>query len=153
MRRQLITTTFGAVLLLGAACSDDPPGTGTESGLSSEDQTACEGYSEVISNWGQKYGQEVGAVGAAAADGDEERREEAVTTIRDLFLVSAEDLLIEAKTAKDEDLTASLQQASQGLSDIAEQIKTYEDVESAPELMDKGDFAAGGESVSQFCAS
>lgn len=151
MRRHITTAALGAFLLLGSACGNDPPG--TEAALSDEDQAACEGYNEVINNWGQKYGEEVGAVGAAVADGDEKRQKEAVTAVRDLFLVSAEDLLVEAKTAADEELAANLQQAADGLSQIADQIKTYEDVESAPELMDTGDFAAGGEQVSAFCAS
>lgn len=151
MRRQITITALGAVLLLGSACGGDPPG--TESALSSEDQAACEGYNEVINNWGQKYGEEVGAVGAAVADGDDKRKKEAVTAVRDLFLVSAEDLRVESKTAADEDLSANLQQAADGLLAIAEQINTYKDVESAPELMDDGDFAAGGEQVSAFCAS
>lgn len=152
MRRQFTITALGAVLLLGSACGSDPPG--TEPALSTEDQTACEGYNEVINNWGQKYGEEVGAVGAAAADGDDKVKEDAVTAVRDLFLVSAEDLLVEAKTAADEDLSASLQQASNGLFAIADQIETYEDVQAAPELMDEqdGDFAVGGEAVSEFCA-
>lgn len=155
MRRHITTAAVGAVLLLASACGGDPPG--TESALSDADQAACEGYHEIINNWGQKYGEEVGAVGAAVAEGDkdsnQEREEEAVTTVRDLFLVSAEDLLIEAKTAADEELAASLQQAAEGMSAIAEQIETYDDVEKAPELMDSGDFAAGGEQVSAFCAS
>lgn len=156
MRRQITTATaLGAVLLIGSACGGEPPG--TEAGLSDADQAACEGYNEVINNWGQKYGEEVGAVGAAMAEGDKdsnkEREQEAVTAVRDLFLVSAEDLLIEAKTAEDEELAANLQKAAEGLSAIAEQIETYEDVEKAPELMDTGDFAAGGEQVSTFCAS
>lgn len=150
MRRQFIITALGALLLLGSACGSDPPG--TESALSSEDQAACEGYNEVLNNWGHKYGEEVGAVGTAVADGDKKRKQEAVTAVRDLFLVSAEDLRVEAKTAADDELSANLQQAADGLLQIAEQIETYDDVEDAPELMDAGDFATGGAAVSEFCA-
>jgi hypothetical protein len=153
MHRHLATSALaaglGAVLLVGSGCgSDSDPG----SSLEPDAQAACAEYSQIVNDWSRDYGAEVGAVGEAQAGGDEDRQEEAVETVRGLFQNAANDLRAQAGTVSDEELAGGLTEAADGLTEIAEQIETYDDVEAAPDLMAEGQFAAGGEKVNQICA-
>lgn len=161
MRRRLARTAvpalLGAVLLLGAACSgDDPdPAPDQEQELSPDVVAACDEFNRVINEWSQQYGAELGEVGEAEAEGDDEgeaREEEAVESVRELFQTSADDLRAQAGATSDAELAEGLTQAADGLVEIAEQIETFEDVEAAPDLMSTGELAEGGERVNEICA-
>jgi hypothetical protein len=146
--RRFATTAVGFVLLLGAAAcgsdQDDAP--------AADVVAACNEYNNLVNQWAIDYGAEIGAVEEAAAAGDEARRETAVPVVRDLFVTTADSLREQAGSTSDEELAEAMNEAADGLAEIADQIETYEDVSNAPELMSTGQFAEGGERVSSLCA-
>jgi hypothetical protein len=149
MYRQLTTLVLGAVALLAvAACSepetaDPPPADVVE---------ACNQYNNLVNQWSTDYGEEIGAVEAAAAAGDEARRETSVPVVRELFVTIANGLRDQAGSTSDTELADAMNQAADGLQEIADRIETYEDVQSAPEMMSTGTFAEGGQRVNTICA-
>lgn len=150
MRRTLIAgLAAGPLLLAGAAAcgggSDDAP-------PDPDVVAACDEYHRLVNQWGVDYGAEVGAVAQAAAAGDEEREETAVAVVRELFQTTADGLREQSGSSSDEELSEALGEAADGLTDIAGQIETYDDVAAAPELMAEGQFAEGGARVSTICA-
>jgi hypothetical protein len=151
MRRTLIAgLAAGPLLLAGAAAcggdSDDSP-------PAPDVVAACDEYQRLVNQWGVDYGAEVGAVAQAGAAGDEEREETAVAVVRELFQTTADGLREQSGSTSDEELSEALGEAADGLTDIAGQIETYDDVQAAPELMSEGQFAEGGERVSSLCAN
>ncbi|QSB16074.1 hypothetical protein JQS43_07145 [Natronosporangium hydrolyticum] len=145
MRRPLLAVA-GAVILLASACGSDP------GSLSSDDESACQEYYQVINAWSKDYGAEMGAVGQAVAAGDEDRQETAVAVVRELFADMAGDLREQSDGTDDQELAEALGEAADGLDEIAGQIETYDDVTAAPELMSNGQFAEAGQRVSDRCA-
>jgi hypothetical protein len=149
MRRHLNTIILaGAALLAVAACSEPetsepPPADVVE---------ACNQYNLLINQWSTDYGAEIGAVEAAAAAGDEGRRETSVSVVRELFVSTANGLRDQAGSTSDQELADAMTQAADGLQEIADQIETYEDVQAAPDMMSSGTFTEGGERVNTICA-
>lgn len=146
MRRPLAVAA-GVVLLLAAACSSD------QASLDAEDRAACSGYHELVNAWSTDYGAELGAVGQAAAAGDEGRQETAVAVVRELFTEAATEMRAEAEQTSHDELSEALSEAADGLDEIADQIETYDDVTAAPQMMSEGQFATAGEQVSALCAA
>jgi hypothetical protein len=147
MRRHLALTAAAFALLAAAACSSDP-----DDEPSADVVEACNQYHQLVNQWAIDYGAEIGAVEEAAAAGDEARKETAVAVVRDLFVTTADDLRAQAGNTSDEELATAMTDAADGLAEIADQIQTYEDVADAPEMMSSGQFADGGERVSNLCA-
>lgn len=130
-----------------AACSTDPDPE-SQTGV----REACQEYHQVLNQWSAGYGAELGAVGQAAAAGDERRQETAVVVVRELFTSTADQLRDQAGQTAHEELAGALAEAADGLTEIAGQIRTYDDVRNAPELMSSGQFAQAGGRVSAICA-
>jgi hypothetical protein len=149
MRRTLIAgLAAGPLLLAGAAAcggSDDSP-------PDPDVVAACDEYQRLVNQWSVDYGAEIGAVAQAGAAGDEEREDTAVAVVRELFQTTADGMREQSESTSDEELSEALGEAADGLTDIAGQIETYDDVAAAPELMADGQFAEGGERVSNLCA-
>ncbi|HEY8471435.1 MAG TPA: hypothetical protein VIL37_02230 [Natronosporangium sp.] len=145
---RLATTAAGAVLLLltAAACSD------SNDGPAAEVVDACNQYNNVVNQWAIDYGAEIGAVEAAVAAGDEDRRETSVQVVRELFTKTADSLRAHADNTSNQELADAMADAADGLVEIGSQIETYEDVTNAPEMMRSGQFAESGERVSAICA-
>ena len=57
-----------------------------------------------------------------------------------------------AEATTDREMADAMSQAADGLEEISGQIETYEDVTNAPEWMSSGEFAEGGERISNLCA-
>lgn len=138
-----VVAAFGVL----AACSTDPD-RGSPAGV----REACQEYHQLLNQWSAGYGAELGAVGQATAAGDVARQETAVVVVRELFASTAEQLREQADRTAHEELGGALTDAADGLAEIAGQIRTYDDVTSAPELMSSGQFAAAGGRVSAICA-
>lgn len=148
MRRPILAAAAGAALLLtGAACGSD-----SDEALDPDSREVCQAYHQLVNNWSVDYGAEMGAVGQAAAAGDEERQETSVAVVRDLFATTASQMRSQADRTSHEELTDALNDAAEGLAAIASDIETYDDVTTAPEYMSSGDFAAAGGRVSSICA-
>jgi hypothetical protein len=149
MRHHLTTIAVtGAALVAVAACSEpetaeSPPADVVE---------ACNQYNNLVNQWSTDYGAEIGAVEAAAAAGDEARRETSVAVVRELFVSTANGMRDQAGSTSDAELSGAMTQAADGLQEIADQIETYEDVQNAPEMMSTGTFADGGQRVNTICA-
>lgn len=136
----------GAMLLTGACTTDqDRP---AQAGV----RESCQEYHRLINGWSVAYGAEMGAVGQAAAAGDQGRQDTAVAVVRELFVTTADGLRAEAGRTSDAELSDALAEAAAGLAEIAAQVETYEDVTGAPAMMSTGRFADGGERVSAICA-
>jgi hypothetical protein len=145
MRRHLAAAALGGALALAmSACGSDAP--------NSADVDVCNQYNNLISRWSTDYGAEMGAVGQADAAGDEQRRETAVPVVREMYQTMASDMRAQAGRATNDDLADALNDAADGLDEIAGQIETYEDVEAAPDMMSEGTFADAGQRVSEICA-
>jgi hypothetical protein len=145
MRRHLVAAALGGALALAlSACGSDAQ--------DAADVDVCNQYNNLISRWSTDYGAEMGAVGQADAAGDEQRRETAVPVVRELYQSMASDMRAQAARATNEELADALNDAADGLDEIAGQIETYEDVEAAPDMMSEGTFADAGQRVSEICA-
>jgi hypothetical protein len=145
MRRHLVAAALGGALTLAlSACGSDAQNTA--------DVDVCNQYNNLISRWSTDYGNEMGAVGQADAAGDEQRRETAVPVVRGLYETMASDMRAQAARATNEELADALNDAADGLDEIAGEIETYEDVEAAPDMMSEGTFADAGQRVSEICA-
>lgn len=148
MHRHLTIAVAGVALLAIAACSEPetaepPPADVVE---------VCNQYHTLVNNWSTDYGAEIGAVEAAAAAGDEARRETSVAVVRELFVSTANGLRDQAGATSDTELAEAMTQAADGMQEIADGIETYEDVQNAPEMMSSGTFADGGRRVNTICA-
>lgn len=149
MRRILIAgLAAGSLLLAGTACGSDSPDDPPDPDV----VEACNEYHRLVNQWSVDYGAEIGAVAQAAAAGDEAREETAVAVVRDLFQNTATGLREQSESTSDEELAEALGEAADGLTGIADQIETYDDVAAAPDLMADGQFAEGGARVSNLCA-
>lgn len=146
-RLTTLTAAGAALLLLGTACSGDP-----DESPASELIEACSQYNTVVNQWAIDYGAEIGAVEQAAAAGDEDRKQTSVAVVRELFITTADDLRTQAEATTDREMADAMSQAADGLEEISGQIETYEDVTNAPEWMSSGEFAEGGERISNLCA-
>lgn len=147
--RRVVTSALGAAVLLAgaAACSSPPAGAEDPDAVA-----ACAEYNRLVNQWSVDYGAEIAAVAQADAAGDEGREETAVQVVRELFESTSDQLREQADGTSDAELSEALTEAADGLAEIAGQIETYDDVRKAPDLMSDGQFASGGERVSDLCA-
>jgi hypothetical protein len=139
----------GAALLVAAAACSEPQ---TAEPPPADVVEACNQYTLLVNKWSTDYGAEIGAVEAAAAAGDDARRETSVAVVRELFVSTANGLRDQAGATSDPELAEAMTEAADGLQVIADDIETYEDVQNAPEMMSSGEFAEGGQRVNTICA-
>jgi hypothetical protein len=146
MRRYIAAVAIGAALAVSGCGSDDP-----DSGSTAQTD-ACTRINELSNEWAPQYGAEIAAAMSAEAAGDDGRKDTAVLVVRQLYVDWAEGLRAEAGTITGTELGDAMNLMADGISEIADGINTFEDVQESPQFLEDGAVAEAGSQIADLCA-